>query len=198
MIAAMFALVVPHLLDSRGTENLIKSNGKYLMFARFAVLALLSLLVAACNKNPLEVIVSRCPAVAVVGDTGTLTRFSGEGRQPSDVAFTASIMNVNLSCTEGDSVRSNMTFQIGATAGDALSGDSVNVEYFVIVMKDTTQIITKTIETATLRFDSNGRAVVSQAFESVIPSIEQARRYNYEVLVGFQLTPDEVVYNMER
>jgi predicted small lipoprotein YifL len=157
------------------------------------------LFLAACgNRNPLEVTVSRCPAVAVVGDAGTLTRFEGDSRNVEDVAFTASILDVRMTCEEAEDVRAQVTFDIGAQQGDAFRGRSVTVPYFVVVLKDNSQIVSKRVFDVTLRFDSNGNASSHEVVTQHIPTIEQARRYNYEVLLGFQLTAQDAVFNMER
>lgn len=157
------------------------------------------LLLAACgNRNPLEVTVSRCPAIAIVGDAGTVTRFDGEGRNVADMAFTASIMDARLTCEEADDVQSLVTFDIGAQRGDAFRGGPVALQYFVVVLKDNSQIVSKRVFDVSLSFDQNGAAYSREVISQHIPTIEQARRYNYEVLLGFQLTAQEAVYNMER
>ncbi|SDE21614.1 MULTISPECIES: hypothetical protein [Kordiimonas] len=169
------------------------------MSVRSVILFGLVFLLAACgNRNPLEVTVSRCPAVAVVGDAGTLTRFEGQSRNVEDVAFTASIMDVKLTCEEAEDVTSQVTFSVAANKGEAFKGGSVTIPYFVVVMKDNSQIITKKIYDVTLNFDRDGRAVSREVLEQHIPTIAQARRYNYEVLLGFQLTAQDAVFNMER
>lgn len=158
----------------------------------------LVLLLAACNRNPLEVVVSRCPAVAVVGDIGTMTRFAGDGQSQDDVDFTAAITDVRSGCTEGNSVVGEMSFVIAAQAGPSLRNRVVTVPYFVAVLKDNNAIVSKKRFDARLEFGADGTASVTETLAQVIPTIEQARRYNYEVLLGFQLTPDEVVFNMRR
>lgn len=169
------------------------------MSVRAVLMGGLLLALGACaNNNPLEVTVSRCPAVAVVGDAGTMTRFRGEDRTVDDVAYTASILNVKMDCIEDIDVRSTVTFEVGAQTGKAFSGRSVTVPYFVVVMRDNSQIVSKKIYDVTLNFDSNGRASSRQVVAQHIPTIEQARRYNYEVLLGFQLSPNDAVFNMER
>lgn len=169
------------------------------MSVRLVFLLGLVFLLAACgNRNPLEVTVSRCPAVAVVGDVGTLTKFRGEGRNVKDVAFTASIQEVRMDCVEAEDINAQVSFSIGAQAGEAFSGGSVTVPYFVLVLKDNSQIVSKKIFDVTLSFDRNGNAISREVVAQHIPTIEQSRRYNYEVLLGFQLSAQDAVYNMER
>lgn len=167
------------------------------MIRVFGLLALASFL-ASCASNPLEVTISRCPAVAVVGDTGTLTRFNGDGRTDEDVIYTASISDIAVSCEEGDSVTSAIGFYVSAHSDGRLVNQVITLPYFVAVMKDNSEIVTKRIYDVTLDFDQNGYAVSREVLNQLIPTIDQARRYNYELLIGFQLSADDVAYNMER
>jgi len=168
------------------------------MFVRSVLLSTMLLFVAACNKNPLEVTVSRCFGVAVVGDLGTFVKFQGEGRTTEDVAYTASIMGIKSSCEESTDVRAQTSFTIGVNAGPAFIGENVTLEYFVAVVKDNSQIISKKMYDVTLSFDQAGFAESKEIISQYIPTIDQARRYNYEVLVGFQMEADDAVFNMVR
>ncbi|WP_374764380.1 hypothetical protein [Yunchengibacter salinarum] len=168
------------------------------MSVRLSALMLLALLLAACNKNPLEVVVSRCPAVAVVGDAGTMTRFVDNEPSASNEIFTASIMGVTSQCDQGDDVDASVSFEIAATAGPAMEGRTITVPYFVAVVKDNARIVSKKRFETVLTFDGKGRATAKQTVRQHIPTIEQARRYDYEVLLGFQLNPQEAVFNMQR
>jgi hypothetical protein len=161
-------------------------------------MAAIVLLVAACNRNPFEVVVSRCLAVAVVGDVGTLTKFKGEGQTAEDHMYTASISNLSSECEEEEDVRSEVTFTVAAQAGPAMQDTSVTLPYFVVVLKDNSQIVSKKVFDVTLSFDRNGKASSVQKIGQHIPTIAQARRYDYELLVGFQMDAQEVVFNMER
>ena len=176
----------------------IFSSERVFMSVRLVFLSALLLMLAACGRNPFEVTVSRCLAVAVVGDVGTLTRFDGTGQTTGDVEYTASIMDVESSCDEGSEVRSEVVFFVGAQAGPALASQTVTVPYFVAVLKDNSQIVSKKIFNVVLQFDESGYAYSRQVVGQRIPTIEQARRYNYELLLGFQLDPQDAVFNMER
>lgn len=168
------------------------------MTVRFLSSILLALTLAACATNPLEVTVSRCPAVAIVGDTGTLTRFDGDGRATENVLFTASISDVEVNCNEGDSVASVISFYIGAQSEGRITNETITLPYFVAVLKDNSEVVTKRIFDVALRFDGNGYAVSREVLSQYIPTIDQARRYNYELLIGFQLGIEDVAFNMER
>ena len=169
------------------------------MKLRFVLVAMVGLLVTACSKNVYEVTISPCPALAIVGDVGTLTRFAGNGRDTQDVAFTATATNAEISCTAEGSVVSTVTFDLIAKAGPALKSNNETISYFVAVMKDNHVIVTKKIYNVNLRFGgNNSRVELRQSIQNVIPTLDQAQHYDYEILIGLQLTPDEAAYNIAR
>ena len=169
------------------------------MALRIALITMMALIITACaSRNPLEVVVSRCPAVAVVGDAGTLTKFKGDSRLQKDMIFSASITDITSSCVQDDSVSGEVSFTIAATSGTAFQGSAKSVTYFVTILKDNSQIVSKKTFETRLNFNRDGQAAIRETIRQFIPTIEQARRYNYEILVGFQLSADEAVYNMRR
>lgn len=168
------------------------------MPVRVLVLTLIAFGLAACASNPLEVTISRCPAVAIVGDAGSWTKFDGQGVNVENVLYTATISDVVVTCNEGEAVSSAVGFYVSAQSDGRVINQTVTVPYFAVVLKDNSQIVTKRIFNVELNFDSNGNASSRQALSQYIPSIDQARRYNYELLLGFQMGIDDIVFNMER
>lgn len=188
------------------------------------------LLLSACNSNPLEVTRSLCPATAIPQHTGTMTLFSpAESRDADAVVMTASIFDLENHCVEGSpKVTSNLRFTIGAQRPNAAAEQSVNVQYFVAVVKDGKEIISKQVYDTALHFPAG--QVRAQSVETVAAAIDRAqaiaaagpapgrdrkRRRDddnvddtffdaapkasaFEVLVGFQLTDAQVHYNMTR
>ena len=179
-----------------GADGSIHTGNR--MSLRFALVAALATLVAACTSNPLEVVISRCPAIAVLGDTGTLVQFAGEGRTNQDVTSISTIGNLQIECQEGSSVESQISFRIDSSRGPAGTDSSLPLQYFVAVIKDNHQIITKEVYDVTQQFDGNGLARTSEVVALTIPTIEQARRYNYEFIVGFQMSDEQAAYNITR
>jgi len=161
-----------------------------------------SLLLAGCstNRNPLEVTAQRCPAFAVLGGTGSLTQFAGEGRETSDVFLEATIADLSLDCDQGDDVSSAISFNVVGARGPAMQGASeVTLPFFVAVLRDNSVVVAKRIYETRLVFGPDDqRASTREDLYQYLPTIEQARRYNYEILVGFQLSQDELSYNVLR
>ncbi|MFQ5346457.1 MAG: hypothetical protein ACE5ED_01270 [Rhodothalassiaceae bacterium] len=170
-----------------------------------AMLSLLAAaLLAACssdsNKNPFQVTVQRCPAVAVVGGTGSLTRFRGTERNAEDILYKATITATRLKCHQGDDVVSDVAFEIVAQRGPALRGEAdVALPYFVAVLRDNSEIVAKDVYLARLHFSADAeRTGTRELIRQRLPTIDQARRYDYEILLGFQLNPEDVTYNLLR
>ena len=162
-------------------------------------LAIVAVVLAGCNKNPLEVTVSRCPAAAVVSKTGTVTRFAGDERRDVDVTFNAVMTGVRVECQQGSDVDSTISFHVLASKGPAAESDTVTLPYYVVVLQDNHRIISKKVFEATIRFRPGQRRVgVREVVRQYLPDIDRVRRYNYEVLLGFQLTPEEVAFNALR
>ena len=160
---------------------------------------LLAFSVASCQKNPFQVTESSCPAVSVVSNVGSLTRFVGAGRNVEDVAFDASITGIQVDCEEGDDVDMEVSFAIVVRRGPALTEDSVTLPYFVILMRDNHLITVKKLHETTIRFkDGADRAAVRETIVQRFEDSAPAKRYDYELLIGFQLTPDQVIYNALR
>ncbi len=170
------------------------------MSVRTYLLIGLILLTTACNVNPLEVVVSRCPAIAVVGDTATLSAFKDgtTARRQEDLAYTATFSNVQIECENDDSINALIDFNVLARAYDAEVAKTITLPYFVAVLKDNSQLVTKQSYDITLTFDQNGLARGSQRVLAEVPTIEQARVHSYEVLIGFELDADKIYYNYVR
>ena len=159
----------------------------------------LSFLVVSCNanRNPFEVTVTRCPAVAIMGYAGELTMFDGVGRDRQDVAYSALMSNLRTTCNQGSDVQGQVSFLVSATRGPAATADTITVPYFVAVIRDNNLVVAKKIYDVTLTFRGDSlRAQTMETISNYIPEIERARTYDYELLVGFQLSDNEVVYNL--
>jgi len=156
-------------------------------------------LLASCARNPFVVITSNCPAVAVASNTGTLVRFAGEGRNLEDMVFTATITGVDVDCHEGDDIRQDVKFSIVVDLAPGQNLKSVTLPYFVVLMRDNNLITNKRIYESTIQFaPGQSRAGVTETIVQTLPDVDVARRYDYELLIGFQLSPDELAYNMLR
>jgi hypothetical protein len=178
----------------------------------------LPLFLAACGSgNPLEVRRTSCPAVAVPKHTGTITRFAQAGRYDTqDVQLVAAIGQLDANCEETDSgVRTALSFNIVATRPAKGPAAAAQLPYFITVVKDGETLIAKQVYGASINFaegatSANLPQVVTIATPK-IPLPPRPKKNNeidefapppkpalYELLVGFQLSDSEVVYNITK
>ncbi len=168
-------------------------------------------LLAGCNTaNPLVVKRTSCPAVAVVKHAGSLSRFgSGGGFDAGNLQLNATLSGINSECTDKNGARSVVGFDISARSTAA--GD-IELPYFVAVVKDGTTLLSKQTYTAKVRMDSAGnRGQAHVTVTITTPAVPlppkpkpsdfdefapPPKQLGYEVLIGFQLSEAEVVYNI--
>jgi hypothetical protein len=188
------------------------------MMIKTLSIILLACGLAGCSSgNPLEVRRTSCPAIAVPKHTGMLTRFAGAGRYDAqDVQLTATISQLSDNCQEdGAGVSTAVAFNIVAMRPAKGPADAVQLPYFITVVKDGETLIAKQVYGASLDFADGAastalRQVVTVATPKV-PLPPKPKKNNeidefapppkpaiYEILVGFQLSDAEAVYNISK
>ena len=210
--------------------------------SKAAVAALIPLSLAACSTPDGEISEmgitatrSACPAVAIPAATGDVTLFNPEGsRDSSAIDVVANITNLRSTCNEtGDTIVTNVTFDVQARRRDARGAREVVLPYFAAAVQGGTQVQSKSISRVGLRFadgelrastSASATGQVSRAAVTLPEDIRQqitrrrkpgdpsaaidpmadpvvreaVRRASFEVLVGFQLTQDQLAYNATR
>jgi hypothetical protein len=188
--------------------------------ASLAALSAVAIGLSGCETNPLKVRLTSCPPVAILKHTNTLTSFnSPTERNLDNVRFTAFIDDVSSTCRERDRVQTDLAFRVSAVRGQAGQAGQVTVPYFVTVMQGQRTIISKQVGAATLNFAGDSpRAetrVTAQVLTNLLPppppmpkatGLEgdaprpdlDRQKIQYEVLIGFQLSDADVVYNITR
>ena len=205
-----------------------------------AALAALS----ACTKNcdlvidqgvGVTSVLSLCPAVGIPDYTGDVTTF----RDPADTTtasldVSAAITDLRSTCNDvAEQVYSEATFTVNARRADTAGARTVQLPYFVTVLRGGSAVISKRIGTVTLTFaDGQERASATAKGGSFVnradaalpddirekitkrrragdeeaaldpladPEVKAAiARTRFEMLVGFQLTEEQLKYNATR
>lgn len=219
-----------------------KGRGMKVRTAAIAVTAAAAL--AGCNKSG-EIVVEQgvgitalrtvCPAVGIPDYTGDITTFVSPGARSADaIDVVGAMTNVRTQCDDsGDRVFASATFDVLATRRDARGARTVQLPYFVTVLRGGSSVVAKRVGTVTLNFadgeshaQSSGTAgtYIDRA-EATLPSDIRRRiterrragedqaaidpltepdiraalaRANFELLVGFQLSEDQLSYNATR
>lgn len=135
-----------------------------------------------------------CPEVLILGDAGRLVRFAeGSGRE--NVAFEARIADFRGSCDYDDNgVEVEMLVEIAVERGPENEDAEAAFEYFVAVPAHLSRPGGKRILPVKGRFE-NGAATFRDNVAVFVPLAEPDDGPATLILLGLQLTPEEVEFN---
>lgn len=189
-------------------DNIGSSGRKSARITRYGLLAALGLVLAACGgrgeETEQQVVFESppapptgCPNVSVLAGAESVTQFGpGGGTSPSNVTARGLIGDFEGECTYSEnSVVVELDLPIIGATGPA-GGAAAAYEYFVAVLSPTNRVLGKEVFVTTVDFGDTGNGAVLEELEQVIPLPNGAATGNrYSILVGFQLTPQQLQYN---
>ena len=170
-------------------------------------LALCSAGLAACAGSSERA--PACPSAAVLNDAATMTRFApGGGRDPLDVDFDVEIADLASGC-QFEKKGKNFDRLVVAVApvlittrGPANASRKAEYVYFVSLIGPDGDIVTRQSFPVAVSFSGNQRQLTRRDDDPPvtidIPLTRLDDAVNYEVLLGLQLTEDELQYNRQR
>lgn len=205
-------------------------------------LAALAAVSACSNKGELVIdqgvgiasVLTLCPAVGIPDYTGDITTFRGDDRTVAGLDMSAAMTDLRSVCNDtADKVYSEASFTVNARRTDTRGARTVQVPYFVTVLRGGSAVVSKRVGTVTLAFaDGQERATGTAKAGAFInradaalpddirekitrrrragdeeaaldpladPEVKAAiARTRFEMLVGFQLTEDQLRYNATR
>lgn len=146
-----------------------------------------------------------CPYVKVLYDASRYVELKENRETASAVGFTGEIQNLNSDCryrngktVEPISVKMNVNFALGR--GPQAQGDAHAYRYWVAVIGPQNIILAKSYFDLPVRFQpGQDRLAMSQLIDTI--SIPRATKTitgaNFEVLVGFDVTPAMADFNRD-
>jgi hypothetical protein len=145
-----------------------------------------------------------CPRVAVLSEAGSLTRYvPGAGTDILDIDFQGEIADLVAQCRFPDvkgtrQVVVQLAPVFVLNRGAANADRKIDFTYFVSVVRNE-EILSKQLFEVASEFAGNRSRVVlkddNPPINIDIPLPHRAAEYEYEILVGFQLTPEELQRN---
>ncbi len=159
---------------------------------------LLALSLTGCGLMEQEV-PPPCPQVFPVAEARDLTRFTGQGRDLTDVLFEARLQDVALICDYDDgAVEADLRVRIIAVDGPANPDRMARLAYFVAIATRDRRILVREEFDLVVPFEGNRTRVL--AVEEVSPRIPLQPGQtgaDYIIYVGLALTPAELQYHRE-
>lgn len=141
-----------------------------------------------------------CPTVGVLSDASVLRAY-GEGaeRDQANLAYELEFMRSHLlECTlEKGKMTAALRFEARAKTGPAASSNDYDYSWFVAVMNPDGDVISKDVKKGSVGFKSGkAEAFFAEEYDDIEFSPPEGKDgLGYEILIGFQLTREEVELN---
>lgn len=142
-----------------------------------------------------------CPFVKVLYDAGRYVEFADGKEAAASVAYSGEIENISSGCEyKGDEpikLQIQMLFSLGK--GPRASGDSKTYRYWVAVTERNKAVIAKEYFDLPVNFSGKDRASLTDTVAGIViprASLETSGS-NFEVLVGFDVTPQMAEFNRD-
>jgi hypothetical protein len=158
------------------------------------------LALAACEAPKQDVFAPPCPHPVILGDAGDLARYRNNGRDPTDLELQARIGGISGKCESGERDKTKVTVSIAMAVarGPALRGRQADLAWFLAVTRGG-QILDKSTYPVSVAFPPNA-ARLEVAPDPVVlelPTPKGTSAADYQVVVGYQLSPDELARNRQ-
>src|SRR5690348_918590 len=144
-----------------------------------------------------------CPATAVLSDAAVVTKVkpgtSVARVASSDVSLQAEMSQARLVChynRADNKLTVDLSFAIRAVRGPAAMGPDPQLPYFIAIIDADNNVVSKVIYNSEPQLTARAMNTYTQSVDNVVVPLSMDKRpYDYEILTGFQLTPDELAYN---
>ena len=144
-----------------------------------------------------------CPSTAVLADAATVTKLKPGGplgaRNDAGVVFSAEMSQAMLKCNydrNENKLSLDLSFAVKANRGPAAIGADPQLDFFVAIIDADNNVIVKNIYHAQPEMAGRPNNVFTESVSNYpVPLAMDKRPYDYEILTGFQLTPDELAHN---
>ncbi len=142
-----------------------------------------------------------CPQTGILGDAADLTRFRSTGTDLTDMVVDGRITGLRGKCSYdgGEHLATVLSVDLELMRGPAMQGRTAEVTYFVSVAKGD-QILDKKDYTLRVAFDRNSGQLrlTGDEIDLSLPTPGKVTGSDYRILVGFQLSPQELAFNRRR
>ena len=142
-----------------------------------------------------------CPQTAFLADAADLTQFRGSGTDLTDMVVDGRITGLRGKCSyvDGEHLATVISVDLELTRGPAMKGRTTDVTYFVSVSRGDA-ILDKKDYTLQVTFapNSDKLRLTGDEIDLTLPTPGKVTGAYYRVLVGFQLTPEQLAFNRRR
>lgn len=144
-----------------------------------------------------------CPLMGVLYEGSRLVEFAAPNQERyANIAFTGEMQGVRGLCryVDDNPIEMNMQIDLAFGRGPAATADRKTYRYWVAVARRGRAPIEKAYFDVEVEFD-RGEAVVTRTEEieriTIPRASEEVSGENFEILVGFDLTPEQIQFNRD-
>lgn len=160
------------------------------------------LLLAGCGQDDPNAFPPVCAKVAILHDAADLTVDTPSGHDLTNLIIDGRITRLDGHCKPGKAnatLDTDVVVSMDITRGPALKTASTTVPWFIAVARGE-QILDKHVFNLPVTFPPNvdGVSVITDPVLLHLPTTHGLSGLNYHIIVGFQVTPDELALNRQR
>ena len=165
---------------------------------RLTALPILLLALAGCSQ---KIVV--CPIPAILADTSSITVMRpGTAPDLANELYTVSLLNAEGDCTfstKNSLVHASLDLTFRATRVPTKEAATYTVPYFVVI-HEKDKIFQKRLYRLRFTFAPGATSVtIKQSPDETSIQLENGKLpWNYQLLAGFQLTPEQIAYNEKK
>lgn len=142
-----------------------------------------------------------CPPAGSVYNASRIVKFDSETKVFGNIEYSGEIVDVRLSCRYAgtDPVRVQLDLDFAFGKGPKATSNSHAYTYWVAVVRRSGKVLNKEYFTVNADFRNEKVSATTESLNQIlIPrSDESVSAANFEILVGFDLTEDQLTYNKE-
>lgn len=143
-----------------------------------------------------------CPETGIVREAELVPVFYGSDGRPAaaDVAATGAIAGVSGACSFDKPGVAALELKIGFGAKKGPRGMSLKKQkfpYFIAILDPQENVLQRQVFSTKVDFDNAETASAVEEHEIRVPVPSREQAHAYKVVVGFQLTPEQLSYNRE-
>jgi hypothetical protein len=153
------------------------------------------LVLSGCNRNRPE---PACPGGFIPSDAAKVTRFrDGPGRDLTDVVNEGQIQDILVQCKYNRNVVDiDLQIAVLAARGPADRTRVADFQYFVAIVDPQQNILAKQPFDIRFQFADNRTQLGKvEEIEPRLPLPDPSKADQYRIVVGFQLSPEELAWN---
>ena len=142
-----------------------------------------------------------CPPAGAMYQASRIVQFDGQAELFPNVEYTGEVVDVRLYCRYAgdDPVRAEVEIDFAFGKGPAGTANSNDYGYWVAVTRRSGKVLNKEYFTVRADFSDGPVTGATEVLQRIIipRNDESVSAANFEVLIGFDLTEDQLTYNRE-